>query len=84
MYTVYILECADGSLYTGITTDMEKRLAAHTAGTASKYTRARGVRRVRYSEPQPDRSAASQREAAIKQLTTAQKHALIASFATSE
>ena len=84
MYTVYILECADGSLYTGITTDMEKRLAAHAAGTASKYTRARGVRAVRYQEQQPNRSTASQREAAIKQLTTAQKHALIALTASSE
>lgn len=78
MYTVYILECADGTLYTGITNDLPRRLAAHQAGTAARYTRARGFRALRYSEPQPDRSAAQIREAAIKRLSRAQKEALIA------
>ena len=72
-----MVECKDGTFYTGITTDMEKRLAAHLAGTASRYTRARGVRAVRYTELQPDRSAASKREAALKRLTRAEKLQLI-------
>jgi predicted GIY-YIG superfamily endonuclease len=77
MYTVYILECADGSLYTGITNHLSRRLAAHAAGTAARYTRARGVRALRYSEVQPDRSAAQVREAAIKRLSRSQKESLI-------
>jgi putative endonuclease len=74
---VYVLKCADGTLYTGITTDTKRRLVQHNAGTASKYTRARRPVKVAYTEPQPDRSAASKREAAIKALTRKQKDALI-------
>jgi putative endonuclease len=72
----YLLECADGSLYTGITNDLDKRVAAHNEGTASKYTRSRLPVRLVYAEAHPDRSAASRREAAIKKLKRASKLAL--------
>ncbi|MBM3271773.1 GIY-YIG nuclease family protein [Candidatus Kaiserbacteria bacterium] len=77
MYFVYILECADGSLYTGITTDVARRFAEHQAGTASHYTSARGAVRICYSESQPTRSAALIREAAIKRLSREKKQELI-------
>jgi putative endonuclease len=76
MYFVYILECADGSLYTGITTDLQRRLAEHKNGTASRYTRAHGAVRMCYSEPQLTRSAATAREAAVKRLPRAAKLSL--------
>ena len=65
---VYIVECADGSYYTGITTDVARREAEHNAGTGARYTRARRPVRMVYTEPAADRSQASQREWAIKQL----------------
>lgn len=74
---VYMLRCADGTLYTGIARDLARRLAAHRAGTASKYTRARLPVRLVYSEPWPDRGAASRREAALKRLPRAAKRALV-------
>ena len=77
MYYLYILECADGSLYTGITTDLARRLAEHQAGIGGHYTRAKSVRKVRYTEPHPNRSAASRREAEIKRWPRAKKLALI-------
>jgi putative endonuclease len=77
MYFVYILECADGSLYTGITTDLARRLKEHKAGEGGHYTRAHGARRVIYSEPCENRSAASKREAALKRLPRGEKLALI-------
>lgn len=73
----YLLECADGSLYTGITNDLDKRVAAHNEGTASKYTRSRLPVRLVYAEAHADRSAASRREAAIKKLKHAGKLALV-------
>jgi putative endonuclease len=73
----YILECADGTLYTGITNDLEKRLAAHNGGTASKYTRSRLPVKQVFSEAQPDRSAASRRELEIKRLPRSEKLALV-------
>ena len=76
MYYVYLLECADGSLYTGITTDVARRLREHQTGTASRYTRTHGALAMRYSEQQPTRAAALRREAAIKRLPRAQKLAL--------
>lgn len=79
MYFVYILQCGDKSLYTGITTDVVRRLAEHKEGTGGHYTRARGARRMVYSEKHPDRSAASRREAAIKKLSRKNKLALIQS-----
>lgn len=77
MYTVYILKCADGSLYTGITNDLEKRLATHRAGKGAAYTRAKKVKKLLYSEPARDRSAATKREMEIKSWTRAEKIRLI-------
>lgn len=70
---VYILECGDGTLYTGISTDVDRRLREHRKGTASKYTAARGVEGIVYTEEAENRSTASKREAVIKQLSRAQK-----------
>lgn len=67
-WIVYILRCSDGSLYTGITNDLPKRLEAHAAGKASKYTRSRLPVKLVYGEPQRSQSAALKREAAIKKL----------------
>jgi putative endonuclease len=74
---VYILRCADGTLYTGITTDPAGRVRRHNAGTASRYTRSRRPVKLAYREPRPDRSTALRREAAIKKLSRPQKLALI-------
>ncbi len=78
-WIVYILQCADGSLYTGITTDLERRIAEHNAGTGAKYTRARLPLKLVYEESAKDRSKASKREAAIKKLGRSEKLALILS-----
>lgn len=77
-YFVYLLECGDGSLYTGVTTDVARRLAEHQAGTGGHFTRARGARRILYTEEHPDRSSAQKREAAIKKWSRGKKLALIA------
>jgi predicted GIY-YIG superfamily endonuclease len=74
---VYILRCSDGTLYTGVTTDVQRRCRQHNAGTASRYTRSRRPTRLVYQEEQPDRSTALKREAAIKALSRKQKEALI-------
>jgi len=76
-WCVYILRCGDGSLYTGITNDLTRRLEAHQQGTASRYTRVRLPVEMVYREPCADRSAASRREAAIKRLPRARKLALL-------
>ena len=73
----YLLRCADDTLYCGITNDLEKRLAAHNAGTASKYTRTRLPVELVFAERCADRSAASKREMEIKSLTRAGKLALL-------
>ena len=73
----YMLECADGTLYTGITNDLEKRLAAHNSGTASKCTRSRLPVKLVFAEDQPDRAAASRREIEIKRLPRSAKLALL-------
>jgi putative endonuclease len=78
-WSCYILRCADDTLYTGITSDLKRRIAAHNEGTASKYTRARGPVELLFAEDCADRSAASKRESAIKNLTREQKWALIRS-----
>jgi predicted GIY-YIG superfamily endonuclease len=78
-WLLYILRCADGSLYTGITTDLARRCEQHADGRASKYTRSRRPVRVVYQEPQPSQSAALKRELAVKALSRRQKQALIAS-----
>jgi predicted GIY-YIG superfamily endonuclease len=77
-WLIYILRCSDGSLYTGITNDLPKRLKAHAAGRASKYTRSRLPVKLAYSEPQKSKSVALKREAAIKRLTRPAKLRLIA------
>jgi predicted GIY-YIG superfamily endonuclease len=74
---VYILECSDRTLYTGVATDVEKRLAEHSAGRGAKYTRTRLPVKLVFSEGADDRSAALRREYAIKQLRSAAKHRLI-------
>lgn len=73
---VYMLRCRDGSLYTGATTDVARRLREHNAGTASRYTRARLPVKLVYRETCADRSAALKREYAVKALPRAQKQAL--------
>ena len=76
-YTVYILRCGDGTLYTGCTNDLARRLRAHSAGKGAKYTRARLPVELVYAESAPDKSRALRREAAIKALTRSEKLALI-------
>ena len=78
-WSCYLLRCADDTLYCGITNDLEKRLAAHNAGTASKYTRVRLPVELVFAEPCADRSAASKREMEIKGLSREKKLALIRS-----
>jgi putative endonuclease len=73
----YLLRCADDTLYCGITNDMAKRLAAHNAGTAAKYTRTRTPVALVFSEDCADRSTASKREMTIKKLPREKKLALI-------
>ena len=75
-WVVYMLECADKSLYTGITTNLERRLAEHAAGKGAKYTRGRGPFRLVYSETCTDRAEATRRETAIKLMDKAQKRLL--------
>jgi putative endonuclease len=74
---VYLLRCADDSLYCGWTTDVERRLAAHQAGTASRYTRSRRPVQLAAALPVADRSAALREEARIKRLSRAAKLALV-------
>ena len=76
-WKLYILRCRDGSLYTGITTDVEKRLAAHNAGKGAKYTRGRGPLELVYQEVCIDRSHALRRELEIKALPKEEKLKLI-------
>lgn len=77
-WTVYILRCRGGTLYTGITTDPERRLKQHNAGTAARYTRSHRPVEMIYQETHPDRSSALKREAAIKKLSKAAKLRLLA------
>jgi predicted GIY-YIG superfamily endonuclease len=77
MAFVYLLRCADDSLYCGWTTDVERRLAAHTAGTASRYTRSRLPVELAAVLPMADRSAARREEARIKRLPRAAKLRLV-------
>ena len=81
-WLVYILRCRDGSLYTGITNDLRKRLQAHGSGKASRYTRSRLPVRLAYQESQPTKSLALKREAAIKALPRAAKLLLLAARQT--
>lgn len=80
-WKLYILRCNDGSLYTGITTDVQARLEVHRSGKGAKYTRGRGPLELVYTEDCGDHSAALKRELEMKKLTRRQKLALIDSAA---
>jgi putative endonuclease len=75
---VYLLRCADGSLYCGWTSDLDRRLAAHEAGRASRYTRSRLPVTLAAALPMPDRASARREEARIKRLPRAAKLAIAA------
>jgi len=76
-WTLYILECSDGSLYTGITTNLEERIKCHNKGEASKYTRSRLPVKLVYSKITGSESAARKEEARVKGLFRKEKLALI-------
>lgn len=76
-WIVYMLECADKSLYTGITNDLERRLTEHREGVGAKYTRGRGPLKLVYQESCENRSVATKRELAIKAMSRREKLALI-------
>ncbi len=78
LYYVYLLECADGSLYCGYTPHLEQRVKTHNAGDGAKYTKSRLPVRLVYHEEYADKSEALRRECAIKRLSRAEKLALIA------
>ena len=75
-WVLYILECKDGTLYTGITDNLERRLAAHRAGKGAKYTRGRGPLTLRYVENCESHSQAHRREYAVKSLSREEKQKL--------
>lgn len=77
MNYVYIVECADGTFYTGWTNDLEKRISMHSKGTGAKYTRGRGPVKLRYYETFEDKKDAMKREYEIKKLTRSAKMLLI-------
>ncbi len=77
MWILYILKCRDNSLYTGITTNLQKRVEMHLRGKGAKYTRGRGPFDLVYTEHFQDRSQASQREYVLKRLTPKEKLNLI-------
>ena len=76
-YFVYVLQCRDESLYTGITTDVSRRFETHKRGAGGNYTRSRGVVKMLYAEKQKNRSCAQKREAEIKSWTRQKKIQLI-------
>ncbi len=76
-HAVYVIECSDGSFYTGYTTDVERRVAEHDAGEGAKYTRGRTPVELRHVERFESKSAAMRREYEIKQLRREQKEALL-------
>ena len=75
---VYLLECADGTLYAGWTTDLHRRVEAHNRGAGARYTRGRRPVRLVYWEESPSRGEAQQREAALRRLSRPEKLALAA------
>jgi len=75
----YIVQCADGTLYTGWAVDPEKRVAVHNKGRGAKYTKMRLPVKLVYVEELPDRTSAMKRERAIKKMTRSQKQKLISS-----
>ncbi len=78
-YFVYILECKDGSYYTGSTTDVDKRFQVHLSGKGASYTRSHKPIRIIYKEDLQDKSAALKRELEIKSLTRPEKEILVRS-----
>lgn len=76
-WVVYILECADGTLYTGITNDIERRIQKHEEGSGAKYTRGRGPFCVAYQQEHDTRSSATKREIEIKKMSREEKKNLI-------
>jgi predicted GIY-YIG superfamily endonuclease len=74
---LYVLRCGDGTLYTGITTDVQARFAQHQAGKGAKYTRGRGPLEVVYTEECEDHSAALKRELAVKALSREEKEKML-------
>ena len=76
MWYVYIVRCADRTLYTGVARDLNARIEAHNTGRGAKYTRARLPVKLIYQEPAADRGAALRREHAIKRLSRGEKRAL--------
>lgn len=78
MYFVYILECSDASLYTGITTDLARRFSEHKSGMGGHYTRTHAAVKIVYFEKKKNRSSAQKREAEIKRLSRAKKLDIIA------
>lgn len=76
-WTVYVVRCANGSLYTGITNDLKARLEAHNSGRGAKYTAAFGPVELVWKKRRKDRSSASKLEAAIKKLSRPEKEVLI-------
>lgn len=76
-WQLYILRCGDGTLYTGITDNLPRRLKAHRSGKGAKYTRGRGPLELVYREDCPDKSAALRREIAVKKLSRQEKLFLI-------
>lgn len=79
---VYIVECTDGSYYTGITTDIHKRIEKHDSGNGAKYTQSRGPVQLLYYEQHKNRSLATKRELEIKKLTHNQKKELTNNYAS--
>lgn len=77
MYSVYIIECRDGRLYTGIARDVEARFGLHATGRGARFTRANKPVRIVYRERKRTRSSALKREYAIKQMTRSEKLTLI-------
>ena len=77
MWTVYILECSDGSYYTGITRNLSRRISQHQAGSAAKYTKGRTPIKLIYRESCADRSKATKREMEIKALKKVEKQRLV-------
>ena len=82
IWYLYILRCGDGTLYTGITTDVERRLEAHRQGKGAKYTRGRGPLELAYQDKCGTHSEALKREYAIKQLSRVEKEQLISERGT--
>ncbi len=76
-WKIYILQCADDSFYTGITTDLTRRIAQHEAGKGARYTKGRGPFKLVYQEKSSNRSEASKRELAIKALSRDEKCLLV-------